>query len=551
MRRFALFLIVSAAICAALIVPAGASAALFPQCPEVDKDTGCGFLIKVTNSGVTIAQDASQGPYDGEDDTLVGIVNESSKPVSEIALSSSGDIFGVDGDGMCDSPAPPRAPGCVVLAENASKEVPTVKPGTECKTKPEDEITENDGEEPCGHEPPPGEPVSFNPFTEDALIVGYASNGDAVSGYEGPRTWYSNIGLGATTGQVNFGPALAPGESTYFSLEEALTESSLVFGNADTLSSTLSGGGVSGASISVVQGTAVTDTATLGGSGASLASGTATYTVYSDPACTTAVAQAGTGAFSGATAAASSAVNLGPGKYYWRVSFGGDVNNQKAETACGSEILTVLAPTKTSTTQTAGPATGASLTVAAGTAVTDKAAISGALAASSTGSVTYTLYKNSTCTIPAAPSSIGGVTAGVAAASVAVKPAVGTYYWVASYTGDAANAGSASTCGSEILKVAKKASLGLPSSNICLSKRKFIVHPRAPKGVKLVHVEVFIDGKLKSQGSLSKGHTTVSLIGLPKGTYQVELVVTSSKGQLFEDVRTFHTCVPKKHHHHG
>ena len=37
--------------------------------------------------------------------------------------------------------------------------------------------------------------------------------------------------------------------------------------------------------------------------------------------------------------------------------------------------------------------------------------------------------------------------------SAAVKPKVGTYYWVASYSGDAVNAPSASKCGSELLIV--------------------------------------------------------------------------------------------------
>ena len=54
-----------------------------------------------------------------------------------------------------------------------------------------------------------------------------------------------------------------------------------------TVTTSLSGGGDSGASISVPGGTAVTDTATLAGTNASTATGTVTYNVYSDAACTT------------------------------------------------------------------------------------------------------------------------------------------------------------------------------------------------------------------------------------------------------------------------
>jgi len=136
----------------------------------------------------------------------------------------------------------------------------------------------------------------------------------------------------------------------------------------------------------------------------------------------------------------------------------------------------------------------------------------------------------------------------VGAPSAAVKPTAGTYYWKATYSGDAANVGSASACGSEVLVVALNATtLGLPSSKICLSKRHFLVHPRAPKGVKLVSIEVQINGKFVKKAKLSKHATTVSLVGLPKGTFKVALITTSSKGKIYEEARTFHTCVPGKH----
>jgi hypothetical protein len=42
----------------------------------------------------------------------------------------------------------------------------------------------------------------------------------------------------------------------------------------------------------------------------------------------------------------------------------------------------------------------------------------------------------------------------------------------------------------------------------------------------------------------------VNLIGLPKGTYKVELVTFTKNGESFQDTRTFHTCVKKKRHKH-
>ena len=53
-----------------------------------------------------------------------------------------------------------------------------------------------------------------------------------------------------------------------------------------SVSTSLSGGGSTGASISVLAGTQVTDAATVSGANAATASGTVTYNVYTDAACT-------------------------------------------------------------------------------------------------------------------------------------------------------------------------------------------------------------------------------------------------------------------------
>jgi hypothetical protein len=205
-------------------------------------------------------------------------------------------------------------------------------------------------------------------------------------------------------------------------------------------------------------------------------------------------------------------------------------------------------PTTTTTTQSGAGSGGASITVPQGTAVTDQAHIAGAAVARATGTVTYNLYKDSKCTVAAAAGSTASVLGGVAGPSSAVKPGPGNYYWKVTYGGNATNDGSTSACGSEVLVVAvNETHLGLPPGNACLSKRAFLVHPRAPKGVKLVSVEVLINGKLAKKGPLSKHATTVSLVGLPKGTFKVALITKSSKGKTYEEVRTFHTCVVGKH----
>ena len=405
--------------------PSSASAsALFPQCPPIVKDQGCQYLVVVTDVGAQVIADPTQPSYDpGEEDALLAVQNNSSKPISSVALYAQNAFFGFDNDGICHSTGLPWAPGCRVLAKTTARQ-PTASPGAPCP--PEKDV--------CGFPPPSGEPAGLT-FSPNIAINGYAANGDAVTGYEGPTSWFSNISSDTHEGIVNFSPAIAPRSSAYFALE-------------------------------------------------------------SPP--------------------------LG-------------------------EVPAVLAPTTTSTLQSGGESRGASITVTAGTPVTDSAQIAGPQAAKAGGSVGYALFKDSKCTVAAAPSSAATVAAGAAGASAPVKLGVGTYYWLAAYSGDSMNAPSSSTCGDEVLKVAQATNLGLPSSRKCLSRRRFIAHPRAPRHVRLVHVDVLINGKLKFAGKLDRKHTTIDLRGLPAGTFHVAMIVKSSTGRLYEDMRTFHTCVPRRH----
>jgi hypothetical protein len=107
----------------------------------------------------------------------------------------------------------------------------------------------------------------------------------------------------------------------------------------------LSGGGQSGTSIPVPAGTAVTDTATLSGTNASTATGTVTYDVYSDSACTVAVnAGKPETTTTPGTLPASDPVTLSTaGTYYWRASYSGDAGNGPSTSACGTagEVETV------------------------------------------------------------------------------------------------------------------------------------------------------------------------------------------------------------------
>jgi PEP-CTERM motif len=94
---------IAAATALGLFVPCAVHATSL--CPAVgDATAGCDLIITVTNSGTSVAAGPSfslaGGTYDGSDDTLIGIINNSSSTISHINLSSSTDIFGFDGDGI-------------------------------------------------------------------------------------------------------------------------------------------------------------------------------------------------------------------------------------------------------------------------------------------------------------------------------------------------------------------------------------------------------------------------------------------------------------------
>src|SRR5271154_2933909 len=72
---------------------------------ETDVNGGanaCNIIITFNPDGSIVTTSGAPDPYDGSDDQLVGIVNNSPNPITSIFLSNPGvDIFGFDGDGIC------------------------------------------------------------------------------------------------------------------------------------------------------------------------------------------------------------------------------------------------------------------------------------------------------------------------------------------------------------------------------------------------------------------------------------------------------------------
>ena len=123
--------------------------------------------------------------------------------------------------------------------------------------------------------------------------------------------------------------------------------------------------------------------------------------------------------------------------------------------ACIAPGTVVTKEATTITTSLSGDGkTGASIVVAPGAAVTDSATLAGVNASGATGTVTYTWYANNTCTTVASAGAAQAITTpGTLPSSAPVTLAAGTYYAIASYSGDAGNLATAGLCGAEVLKV--------------------------------------------------------------------------------------------------
>ncbi len=165
----------------------GATAApLYPQCPPVGNNQGCSELIVIPAKGLpTVQVDPAAPPagYDGSEDTLIGVQNNSGKTVNSLNLASATQsIMGFDQDGLCSPSQWPSAPSTT----------------------------------------PPGCPVINDP----------SGRGFGPTGYEGPNTSFSNISANEQTGTLNFIGGLPTGQTRYFALEEALTAGQLRSSNS-------------------------------------------------------------------------------------------------------------------------------------------------------------------------------------------------------------------------------------------------------------------------------------------------------------------------------
>jgi len=211
----------------------------------------------------------------------------------------------------------------------------------------------------------------------------------------------------------------------------------------------------------VAIGHSVFDSATLNGATAN-ASGSVTYELFNNASCSSAagglLTSIGPVSVSGGVVPTSSSWTASEpvGTVYFVADYTGDGSNNTATSSCGADAVIVTVATTTLATLASAPS------LMLGGSTSDSATLAGATPDAG-GTVTYEVFNNNSCASAGGGlvTTLGTVTvaSGVVPGSstwTASEPA-GTYYLVATYSGDANNAAATSACGGDLVVVAPDA----------------------------------------------------------------------------------------------
>ena len=193
---------------------------------------------------------------------------------------------------------------------------------------------------------------------------------------------------------------------------------------------------VTSATTPVTLGGSIQDTATVTGSNPT---GTVTFKLYNNASCTAPAVFTDTETLSNGSATSKSFTPTSAGSYYWIASYSGDANNGAVSGNCGDtgEVSTV-------NPNTPGIVTSATASAIVGGSIQDTATVTGS---NPTGTVTFNLYDNASCTAPAVFTDTETLTSGAATSKSYSPPSAGSYYWIASYSGDTNNKPVSGKCG--------------------------------------------------------------------------------------------------------
>ena len=207
-------------------------------------------------------------------------------------------------------------------------------------------------------------------FPEGIFLNGFAERTAIRSaGYEGPTSWFTGIAHVRRLRDRHGRRQLLAGDPAgrLDVLLARVAAGGRLRQRLDARHDALAAAGRADPSISVLQGTAG-DRHARRSSGAERGRrdrARSRFNVYSDAACKTLASARRHGELAGGTAGPSSAVSsLAPGQILLAGQLRREpLGTRRPRARCGGEILTVLAPTTTSTIQTGGGVTGASIPV--------------------------------------------------------------------------------------------------------------------------------------------------------------------------------------------
>src|ERR1700739_2782677 len=94
------YLMASAMLSVATLAGGSANAA---PCPNINGVTTCNVIITAGPGGSFVTTVPNPNPYDGSDDNLVGIINNSGSTITSLSFTGhgiGGGLFAFDGDGI-------------------------------------------------------------------------------------------------------------------------------------------------------------------------------------------------------------------------------------------------------------------------------------------------------------------------------------------------------------------------------------------------------------------------------------------------------------------